>query len=84
MTPRELHAVLKAYGADLRREHEQQISHAWHVAAFGRMKKLPKHDHLFRKKAPQTPKAMLAVAKMWHARVVAQQGAPSKRRPAGR
>lgn len=75
-------AILEARHAVLRREHNDRAWLAWHVAALGRVKKMPKLDRLLRRERAtgrrQTPDQMLRIVEMINA---AMGGAVTGRNP---
>ncbi|MGL5934595.1 MAG: hypothetical protein ACRCZI_03115 [Cetobacterium sp.] len=75
VTPREMQAILDGAAGRIRREEELSAWLAWHTAALGRVKKMPRlMDMLPRKPKPsQTIEEQIAIAKAWDARIKSLQ-----------
>ena len=73
LTLAEVSLVLDGETERLRREHNDRAWHAWHVAALGRAKKLPRLDTLLAKPQTtprrQTWEEQMAVMQAWSERV---------------
>lgn len=70
-TPRQIARTFEAHGQRLRREHNDRMSLAWHIAAMPKMKKFPALKKLLvsveggqRHRVRQTPEQMLMIAKV--------------------
>lgn len=67
-TPRQVVASVSAANRRIVREMNQNMHIAWHIAAFGRMKKMPKLSNLMMKppaRKRQTWQEQLAVMDAW-------------------
>lgn len=69
-TPRQLARTFEAHGRRLRRQHNEAMTLAWHVAALPRMKTFPALAKLLvpidgrPRRVRQSPEQMLAIARM--------------------
>lgn len=69
LTLREISVILDGAASRLKREHNDRAWLAWHVAALGRLKKLPKLKDMMHGEKPRgrkmTPEQLEAATRSW-------------------